>query len=98
MLTRIVKMKFQPDRTKDFLELYDHAAPKIRNRPGCRLLELYRDRTDPDIYITFSVWESETSLEEYRSSDLFKDIWPRTRALFAEKPEVRSLDKVENWG
>lgn len=94
MFVRIVKMSFQENKISDFLDNFEVVKEKIRNVPGNRLLELYRDKSDPCIYFTYSYWEIEQDLENYRSSELFLDIWTDTKKLFNNKPEAWSLDKV----
>ena len=76
-----------------FLENFNNNKEKIRNFKGCRLLELYRDKKEPTIFFTYSYWESEQDLENYRKSELFKTVWTKTKKLFNKKPEAWSVDK-----
>jgi len=39
---------------------------------------------------TVSRWDSEKSLNDYRMSELFGEVWPETKRLFAAAPEVVS--------
>lgn len=93
MLVRIVKMSFQTDKIELFLTNFNDNKDKIRNSKGCELLELYRDKTNTNIFFTYSYWQTEDDLEHYRNSDLFKSVWDKTKALFNDKPEAWSLDK-----
>lgn len=95
MFVRIVKMTFDSSKTEEFLENFNKNKQKIRNSNGCRLLELYRDKNNPAIFFTYSYWKSEEDLNTYRNSDLFKNVWAKTKVLFKEKPEAWSLDKVD---
>ncbi|MXZ17163.1 MAG: antibiotic biosynthesis monooxygenase [Rhodothermaceae bacterium] len=83
MLIRIVRLTLQPDATKSFEELFQAAAPKIRQMQGCKRLELWVDSTSTNIFTTYSEWESESSLKSYRESDLFKETWAEVKPLFA---------------
>ena len=94
MFVRIVKMSFQPEKIPTFLENFDKKKENIRNFPGCRLLELYRDKTNPNIFFTYSYWDKEEDLENYRHSELFKNIWAETKVFFNDKPQAWSVDKV----
>lgn len=94
MFVRIVKMSFKPDSISEFLELFDKKKELIRNFNGCRFLELYRDKYDEHIFFTYSYWDKEEDLENYRHSDLFKGVWKETRQHFNDKPEAWSVDKV----
>ena len=96
MFVRIVKMSFQPEKIEEFLNNFNTKKEFIRNSPGCRLLELYRDKTNPNIFFTYSYWDTEQDLENYRNSELFKGVWSQTKALFNDKPLAWSVDKVES--
>jgi len=94
MLVRIVKMSFKEDKIDDFINNFNDHKNKIRNTQGCKLLELYRDKTNPTIFFTYSYWETELDLENYRNSELFKTVWSITKQLFDDNPEAWSVDKV----
>ena len=96
MFVRIVKLSFNPEKIETFLENFEHQKNDIRNFPGCRLLELYRDKTNSNIFFTYSYWDSEQDLENYRNSALFKGIWAKTKIYFNGKPEAWSVDKLES--
>lgn len=94
MFVRIVKMDFNPNKISDFLEIFNTNKLKIRAFTGCQFLELYQDKTKPNIFFTYSYWEDESALEKYRNSELFIKVWSQTRLLFNNKPEAWSVDKV----
>ena len=94
MFVRIVKMSFRPEKIDEFLTNFEGVKDKVRNSEGCRLLELYRDKHNPNILFTYSYWETEQHLENYRNSALFKGVWSQTKALFNDKPQAWSLDKL----
>ena len=94
MFVRIVKMSFHPEHIDQFLANFEKKKQFIRNSPGCRLLELYRGKQDSNIFFTYSYWDKEEDLENYRHSELFKEVWAETKVLFNDKPEAWSVDKV----
>jgi len=94
MLIRIVKMDFKSDKIVDFLELFNCHKTKIRAFAGCQFLELYQDKNNPNIFFTYSFWEDEQALKNYRNSKLFFQVWSQTKLLFNNKPEAWSVDKV----
>ncbi len=95
MLIRIVRMTFRPDGVNDFLENFELNKSAIRNSPGCHHLELWQDEHQKNIFVTYSHWESEAHLNQYRDSELFKSVWSFTKALFAEKPQAFSTKKLQ---
>ena len=94
MIVRIVKMSFQPTHTKKFEAIFQDKKEQIRNVEGCKFLELYRDIKEENIYFTYSYWENEEALNNYRHSELFKKVWPETKALFNKPAEAWSVEKL----
>lgn len=94
MFVRIVKLSFHEDKIPAFLENFELMKEKIRNAPGNRFLELYQDKNNKSIFFTYSYWEAEEDLENYRKSALFNDIWTYTKQFFNDKPEAWSVDKL----
>ncbi|NHN24998.1 antibiotic biosynthesis monooxygenase [Flavobacterium jejuense] len=94
MFVRIVKMRFQEDKIDLFLTNFNQVKEKIRGFEGNAFLELYQDKNDPRIFFTYSYWQTEENLENYRNSVLFKEVWNYTKKLFSDKPEAWSVDKI----
>lgn len=94
MFVRIVKMGFQPNKVDEFLANFEENKAKIRAFEGCLFLELYRGKDNTNQFFTYSYWEHEEALENYRNSELFKNVWASTKILFNEKPEAWSVDKL----
>lgn len=84
-------MTFQPDRLKDFTDLFEERKHIIRSFKGCNHLELWQDSVRENIFFTYSIWDSAADLDHYRFSDFFKDTWGKTKALFAERPQAWSV-------
>ncbi|HFS68096.1 MAG TPA: antibiotic biosynthesis monooxygenase [Flavobacteriia bacterium] len=91
---RIVKMEFQEDKIAEFLANFNQVKNKIRASKGCKNLELFRDKNKPNTFFTYSFWQSEQELENYRNSDLFKTVWAKTKPLFNAKPLAWSVDRL----
>lgn len=94
MLVRIVKLSFHQENIPAFLENFEENKNKIRAFPGNNFLELYQDQNNPDIFFTYSYWETPQDLENYRHSELFAGVWAFTKKLFNNKPEAWSVDKL----
>lgn len=94
MIYRIVKMSFRTEETENFLQLFDSVKDRIRHFEGCTHLELWRQKGTPHIMFTFSIWEDESNLENYRNSELFKDTWEKTKVKFGAKPEAWSVEQL----
>ena len=87
-------MRFHEDKIEAFLNNFEEVKHHIRNFEGNRFLELYQDKNDKRIFFTYSYWEQESDLENYRHSELFLDVWSFTKKLFNAKPEAWSVDKL----
>ena len=94
MLVRIVKMSFNNTLIDRFLNLFETHKYDIRSYPGCAYLELYQDKEQKNIFFTYSYWKSEVELNNYRQSELFKEVWSETKKLFNDKPLAWSVNKV----
>ena len=97
-LIRVVRMTFRPEEVAAFLENFEAHKILIRNFPGCLHLELWQDENQKNIFVTYSHWESEAALNQYRDSQLFKSGWSFTKTLFSEKPQAWSTKKLQEVG
>lgn len=96
MITRIVKMEFQEEKTGDFLAFFDTIKDIVNTFPGCYGMKLYQDIDRPNIIMTYSHWESEDALNTYRNSDQFGKIWPNIKPWFAGRPQAWSVQAYFN--
>ena len=87
-------MEFAEENISGFLNNFEMVKDKIRNFPGCLFLELYLDKNDATIFFTYSRWEDEIDLENYRNSQLFKEVWATTKPMFRSKAQAWSVDTV----
>lgn len=88
-------MTFQEGTLADFQTIFDESKHHIRAFPGNRHLELLRDPDQPNVRMTYSLWESADALEAYRQSDLFRTTWAATKALFSERAMAFSGESME---
>ena len=93
MIIRIVKMNFNPEKVTDFMQIFNESKQLIRNMPGCSHLELLNDVNEQNIFFTYSFWESENDLNNYRNSDVFAKVWAQTKILFIAKAEAWSVEQ-----
>jgi quinol monooxygenase YgiN len=95
MVTRIVKMSFEKSNAAQFLEIFNEHREQIRAAEGCSYLELWQtEEGDSTLYFTHSKWESEDFLNNYRDSDIFKIVWPKTKALFNAPPQAWTVNSL----
>ena len=95
MVTRIVKMSFDKSNAALFLEIFNEHREQIRAAEGCTYLELWQtEENESTLFFTHSKWESEEHLNNYRHSDIFKIVWPKTKALFNAQPQAWTVNSL----
>lgn len=90
MIKRIVKIELKSDNIEAFQTIFQESKMKILGQEGCFHVELLRCAEPDNIFFTFSIWESQESLDQYRKSELFGVVWPKTKALFSKPAEAWS--------
>jgi heme-degrading monooxygenase HmoA len=88
-------MGFYKQNAAIFLDVFEKNKAHIKGFKGCTFLELYQGKDDPTIFFTYSYWESDVLLQEYRQSKEFKGLWRKLKPLFRMRPEAWSLNKME---
>lgn len=96
MIIRIVKMSFQEELTEDFIIFFEKYKSEIRNFKGCQYLQILRDIKNPNIIFSYSHWDSESSLINYRNSNLFIEIWSETKKRFKDSAEAWSTEVLHD--
>tara|TARA_A100000164_G_C21248783_1_gene470424 strand:- start:166 stop:462 length:297 start_codon:yes stop_codon:yes gene_type:complete len=94
MIIRIVKLSFHAEYISDFKTIFEENKGKIISQKGCNRLEMLEGINDVNIFFTYSWWDSEDDLNNYRNSELFKDVWSKTKILFNKNPEAWSTKKI----
>lgn len=87
-------MTFQEEKVEAFLANFNTNKEHIRNFEGVEYLELLKDKNQSNVFFTYSVWQSEEHLNNYRNSDLFKKVWSKTKPLFFSPAEAWSVESV----
>ena len=94
MIIRIVKMSFQEDKVNEFINNFMIHKDEIMDFEGCELLDLLRIKESGNVFMTYSYWKDEESLDNYRNSELFKSVWAPTKEMFNAKPEAWTMERV----
>jgi (4S)-4-hydroxy-5-phosphonooxypentane-2,3-dione isomerase len=87
-------MTFRNDACDAFLELFETYKNQIRGAEGCEYLELLRERPDSNVFFTYSHWREDKYLQQYRESETFAVVWPKTKAMFAAPAETWSTEAI----
>ena len=96
MIIRIVKMTFHVDRIEEVKKFLSLVRDKIQNFPGCHYLDILQDLDNRNVFFSYSLWDSDQDLYNYRNSDFFKQTWSTAKKWFSEKPLAWSLTKLDD--
>jgi len=88
-------MGFYKQNAAIFLDVFEKNKATIKAFNGCSFLELYQGEEDSTIFFTYSHWENDSLLQEYRQSKEFKKLWRKLKPLFSMRPEAWSVNKIE---
>ncbi len=91
MIVRIVHMFFRPHALEQLMPLIHRQLRNVMSHPGCLAVKLFRDTSDPDHLCTFSIWEDQEALDDYRQSDHFIEVWSTLKSHFAKPPQAYSF-------
>jgi hypothetical protein len=95
MIKRIVKLTFKPGKVEEFKSVFKSNWKRIKSFPGCMHVELLQDEKNPAVFFTYSLWNDEESVENYRQSELFAGVWGATKILFDDRPEAWTVKELK---
>lgn len=87
-------MEFMDDKVENFIKLFQTNKDKILAFDGCQSVDLLRDINTKNIFFTYSIWDSESFLNQYRESETFRNIWSKTKPLFSNKAKAWSVEEI----
>lgn len=88
-------MEFRHEEVDNFKQLFEERKEKIRAFQGCNYLELLQGLDAKiTVFMTYSYWDSQDDLDNYRYSDYFAETWKLTKAMFSKKAEAISTQKL----
>jgi len=94
MIIRIVKLTMREEEVATFKNYFATVCETIRAQEGCTMLQAWQDIHQPNIFFTYSIWHTETDLNNDRDSAFFLQFWKTVKPWFAAKAEVWSFDKI----
>jgi quinol monooxygenase YgiN len=84
----------KPGSEDAFIAAWTKLANNATARFGTARPTLLRDRERPNVFKTFGAWPTMVAVEEFRSSDLFRNAVAETQPLL-DSFEPMTLDEVE---
>jgi quinol monooxygenase YgiN len=87
-----VKLQFRETEIASFIRIFNENKLNVSNFNGCLGMRLLNDLQNPCIFYTYSQWESEDALNNYRKSTIFNTVWISIKPLFELPAEACSTD------
>ena len=91
---RLIHIKIDPSEVGNALRIWkQECAPLMIQQKGCISEKLLRCREAHEL-ISYSEWDSEADIENYRTSDAHQQIVRHARSLKGSKADVKLYDLV----
>ena len=88
-------MVFKPEEKERFIQLFYEKQSFIEAFEGCISVDLMVDKRNENALATWSIWQEESFLDQYRQSALFIQTWEEVKPMFSEKARAWSFEKHE---
>jgi quinol monooxygenase YgiN len=89
MIAVTLILQAKPGAEQAMAQFWTQAARQVLEEdPGCRLLHVQRDASDPHRFIVFEIYGSQAELDRHNQSDLSKRLLPGLMELLAGPPQV----------
>ncbi|OGQ76271.1 MAG: hypothetical protein A3G40_14645 [Deltaproteobacteria bacterium RIFCSPLOWO2_12_FULL_57_22] len=81
-IVRLIYVTVKPDQVRDAVSLWkNHCAPLMIKQPGCLSEKLLECVDAPGEFISYSEWDSQASIDKYRTSEAHAEIQKHARGL-----------------
>ncbi|MBI4648104.1 MAG: antibiotic biosynthesis monooxygenase [Bacteroidia bacterium] len=94
MITRIVKVSVHDSKIDDFVSFMESVRDHMLAFNGCEHWEVLNDKTNKNIFFSYSIWKSEKELEAYKYSTLYKQIWSTCKQWFTKESQAWTVDNI----
>jgi len=88
-VARVIIIKAPEEKFSDAELIWKtQCAPLMRGQKGCQVEKFMRSTERPDLYISYSEWDSIADIDRYRESTEHKTIQSETRAIQGSRAVV----------
>ncbi len=93
MIVRIVKLQFDESTHEEAQSHLLSYVSTVRSWPGCSRLEVLFDAHRVGRVVTYSHWESESALNAYRISPVFREFWSLVKPHLSKPAEAWTMER-----
>ncbi len=95
-IARVILINVAENKNADAAKVWkEQCAPLMQRQPGCQSEKLMRSLDKPDLYISYSEWDSMDAIENYRQSTEHDTILSEVRALQGARAVVWCYEIIE---
>jgi len=92
-IVRLIYVTVKEDQVKQAIELWkNHCAPLMIQQSGCLSEKLLECVDAPGEFISYSEWDSQESIDKYRSSEAHAEIQRHARGLQGGRATVKRYE------
>jgi quinol monooxygenase YgiN len=94
-IVRLIFVKVDPAQVKNAETIWkQHCAPLMIKEPGCMSEKLLRCSDDPGELISYSEWQDQDSIDNYRKGKAHEEIKRHSDSLKSGRPVVKRYEVV----
>jgi quinol monooxygenase YgiN len=95
MIGVVATLNIQDGKGSEFESIFAELAAQVRaNEPGCKMYQLTKSRTEPNVYKVLELYADQDALSHHGQTDYFRSIGARMGPCMAGRPSVEYLDAV----
>ena len=92
-IVRLIYVSVNSSQVGDAVKLWkEHCAPLMIQQPGCLSEKLLECTDAPGEFISYSEWDSQTSIDKYRESHAHAEIQQHARGLQGGRATVKRYE------
>ena len=92
-IVRLIFVTVNPDQVKEAVSLWkNHCAPLMIKEQGCLSEKLLECADAPGEFISYSEWDSQASIDKYRTSEAHAEIQKHSRSLQGGRATVKRYE------
>lgn len=79
-----------------FKSMIQSIQDKIKAFDGCYSVNILCDKNQKNRFFSYSTWESEEDLNNYRKSEFFTEIWSDVKKMFIKDAQAWTVEDASN--
>lgn len=94
MILRVVKMNVDEEKRDAFELFMKNLREEKLKLAGCLHFDYFHEKNNKNIFYSYTIWESEKYLKQYKKTDLFIEVVSTLKKLCTEEPKAWTIENV----